>query len=456
MPFRIITGCYRTKKDIGLSMPFVNGMIYPEAESCGLLNHTLKIFLFSEREIHSMPSQIQEICTLKEYLKSIKDSPVSIKIFTNLTELPKYFPHSEIQFIQNKVVNNEIKQFILEMVSEVDADVVATHSKLVFDLFALDRDLNFAIADYEGTKRHAEIFVRGHEIPWSFFEPIWNCPWEAFYLLGDKFARETYTHYQSDFASLDLDKESSDIVRSLLINRIAQICYTRDKLLFYIQQRKYAARHKWKRQQFTFETTYYLSYYYFTLWGGIDQLSRIISNVLQLKLKDKKGKIGRSIGSERFVEKIMERSAELGNLYLQPEFKKWIEQLQRNRHFVAHEGCALLSPIVQEPEGGISDEEIEMEVERDPTLTHLRSIFGKEVTEPLKGLLRENLRLSKYKVMVDEVWIFQDKKTGHQYAFKPLLNIEWDFNNFKLILLQTIELLHKFIAGKKLSTIPDI
>ena len=61
--------------------------------------------------------------------------------------------------------------------------------------------------------------------------------------------------------------------------------------------------------------------------------------------------------------------------------------------------------------------------------------------------LKQSIRISKYKVLVDDAMVIQDGE--EKYIFKPLANIEWDFNNFKLIVLNTLQALYELLKGKR-------
>lgn len=421
-------------------MPYIFGKIYPETSSSGLLNHRFKILIDLEGDNRSIDTMILELCTLREYLKSIKDSPASLELFIAANIVPEIYQNLELKpVILSKNISDR-RQQILAMAENTGADVVATQNKkaLVVDD---EPEQNFVIGDFEETKRNAEIFARGHEVPWSFFLPTWNMPWTPFYAICDEFGRRTREEY-NNFQNLKLNPETTELARSLLLNRTPNICYTRDKLLFLVQQRRYAKRLGWKRQDFRFEATYFLSYYYLLLWGGIDQLSRILNSVLKLGVKPK---TDISISKLLFVDKIVSKNEELAKLYREKEFREWITQLGRNRHFTAHEGTMLLSPLVEAPLKEFSDEELDKELESDLQWQMMKSTLPPQIFEAYNAIRKQNLRLSKYKVITDDIMIIQEGE--NKYIFKPLLNVDWDFNNFKEITLKTLEALYKSLKN---------
>jgi hypothetical protein len=61
-----------------------------------------------------------------------------------------------------------------------------------------------------------------------------------------------------------------ELLRSLAFNRHAALAYTRDRLLFYVLQRRAVVRNKLERQDFAFELGYSLNFYYLLLWSGLE------------------------------------------------------------------------------------------------------------------------------------------------------------------------------------------
>ncbi len=429
-------------------MPFIYGKVYPEAESAGLLNHRFKVLieLRDDQVFENFLPFILELCTLKVYLTNIVDSSAHLELFVPSTLNPVNSETCKELSLTPVILSEDEPDYskqIKLMAESIDADLVVSEKKEIADFLNKEKEKYFLVENRVGAKKNIEVFVKGHEIPWSFSSPCWNMPWQAFHVFGDKFGRKTYEMYETKFRTVGLDDNTIEIVRSLLLNRVSHICYTRDKLLFYVQQRNYAKRHSWKRQGFIFELSYYLCNYYLLLWGGIDQLSRILNNSLDLRCK--RSEIG--IEKEDFVSKIISVDTNLGNLYRDEKFLKWIKQLRLNRHFTAHQGAIILSPVVEAPEFEPSDEELEKEAKATRSWTFLKITLPPEIFEHYRTLLKQNIRFSKYKVLVDDAMIIQDGK--EKFIFRPLINIEWDFNNFELITWNTLQALYEVLKKRE-------
>src|SRR5207245_3435888 len=84
----------------------------------------------------------------------------------------------------------------------------------------------------------------------------------SFFFSGRRRQTRCYRDWSSDVCSSDLKGVTADVqerIRSLGLNRWSAIAYTRDKLLFYMIQRRRARRHKREKQEFTFELSYHLT-----------------------------------------------------------------------------------------------------------------------------------------------------------------------------------------------------
>jgi len=175
-----------------------------------------------------------------------------------------------------------------------------------------------------------------------------------------------------------------------------------------------------------------------------NQLSRILNNSLNLGLT-RFNEI--SIARNDFVSKITAIDENLGSLFKNKQFMDWIKQLRLNRHFTAHQGSIILSSIVEVPESEPGDEELEREAESTETWSFLKTTLPSEMFEYYRSLLKQNIRISKYKVLNDDAMVMQDGE--NKFIFRPLINIEWDFSNFELIILNTLQALYEVLKKKQ-------
>ena len=421
-------------------MPYIFGNIYPEIKSAGMASVKYKIFVISNGRDEETAIFTEKIIVLKEYLKSLKDSIVDVEVCATFDETPEDASLLGIKLI-DKSEHNYKPERIKEISQKFDIDLVVTHDEKIRESLATH---DFESLNFEEAYRNIEIFVKGHEIPWVFDDIVWNRTWTTFYAMNDDTTKKIFNHYYSSFSKLGIKKDSLEMIRTLVL-RMSNICYTRDKLLFYVIQKRIAKRHKLIRQDFTFEASYFLCHYYILLWGGVDQLARIINKILDIQEKDL-FKIG--LNKKSFLEKIRVKSQSIADLYLDPKFNDWIKKLKINRHYIAHEGSLTLSPLLEEAKKGISDEIIEKEALESQEYNLIKGTMPSEVVEWFLALIKENIKISKHKLIADDITVMRDCEK--QYVFRPLNNIEWDFNNFKIIVIRTFEELEKYAKEEKL------
>lgn len=415
-------------------MPFIYGKVHPEIEEGGLLSYVFRILIEPSNYIHTNALLI-DIFTLKKYLRDIENCPVQLKVFliSNVDVLKYDDFDTEIVSASNDL------QVLLR---NLNIDVYASENTEVIRSLKSIKELNSLPATFEEVRREIEIFVRGHEIPWAVKYPTWFLPWTVFYSMNDELGRKGNNFYSDKFKGLGLNAETIEAIRSLVLNRFSNILYTRDKLLFFVQQRRYSKRQGTDRQGFDFEASYYLCHYYLLLWGALDQLARILNGSLSLGFTDFR-KI--SLLNKDFIKKLKEVNPSIAALFDTEEFKGWSTQLRRNRHHTAHQGSIILSVIVEKPDNEPTDEELQKEVESSQSWSLMKRNLPPPAFEWYVASVKEQLKIAKLKVLIEDAMVINDNFDNKQYVFRPLKNIEWDFKNFELITVRTLETLSEFL-----------
>jgi hypothetical protein len=324
----------------------------------------------------------------------------------------------------------------LAMGVSVGADFIVVEDKATDEIKRLVGKSSCPVVDLSEVLRQAEVFARGHEIPWSFNTPIWNMPWSNFHTMLDDFGRQGYMYYMNRVRSLKIDEATLENIRSLLLNRVANVCYTRDKLAFICQQRAIAQRRGWKRQRFVFEAAYFLNHYYHLLWGGTEQLARVIDSLLNLEVSNK---IQISLGNPKFTGKIIAANPQVGRLYSESWFTDWIGKLKTCRDHIAHAGTSVLSPLAREPETTPTDEELDSEVQQSEEFRAIQRFIPPHLRSDYIAMLRENLRVSKLSIIRDDAWIIVE--AGKKSILFPLNDIDWHYDNYRKVLLRTLDAL---------------
>lgn len=428
-------------------MPSIFGKIYPEIKSSGLLSYELKL-LIQPDSLSNTIKLLEEILVLKAYLGDIEGCPIKIK-----TLMVKDDNSEKYNLIVDEVVeaSGPRPEDLIKTGELLDVDILATEDPS-FKESKPEENSPFFISTFTNSKKEIEIFVKGHEVPWAFSQPIWAMPWGAFHSMTDELGKKASDLYASKFQRAGLDAETIEIIRSLLLNRLANICYTRDKLLFYVQQRRFAKRKGWDGQDFTFEASYYLCHYYLLLWGAVDQLSRILNGALRMG-------VARftevNVLNEKFLKQLKSISPELAKLFETEDFMNWAIQLRRSRHHTAHQGSIILSPILEKSEKELTQEELQTEAEKTEAWTLMKRNLPAQAFEWYQATLKQQIQIGRLRVMVEDAMVINDTKDKQRYVFRPLGNIEWDFKNFELITVQTLETLYEFLKAHPLDALAE-
>src|SRR5262245_20631618 len=426
--------------------PVVHGRIYPETESSGLMGYTLRIVV-DPGTIRSHERAWLDIDTLRVYLRMV-DSPCRINFLLpakaddlrmdetyefmrtiGAEELPSpvsVAPEAAAAFPD---VQGDREVLALASTSSfADADLVASEQMASrADVVAGFKKLNMPLVNVEGVKHACEVFARGLEVPWSFRFPAWLMPWTPFYSMVDVDI-QTMEEFRRLAARKGVSQEVQERVRSLGLNRWSAIAYTRDKLLFFMIQRRRAKRHKLEKQGFAFELAYHLTMYFLLFWGALDQISWIVNEVCGLGFTANQWrKVG--VAKTQFRNRLRERDAAMMALFEEPEFLRWIDVLRRTRHYVAHQGTAMLSPLIEKPAQEPTLEEIDRDIEAGAEWRDLATRWSPTMLETFRSNFRAKWYLKNYRQISDAAFVVQGG-TDTAIVF-PLENIEWEYGRFR-------------------------
>jgi len=291
--------------------PLVHGYIYPEVESSRLLTYNFRI-LIDPSSVKRAEKSLFDIDTLRQYLSESKSpckidlllpAPISgqfVDEYDFMNRLgAEFLPTATILVPEATAVFPEQAGTPSQAAALASAALIGNADIILSLDMAVQQDtvnrfldLYLSVRTNDDAKRDCEIFVRGHEIPWSFNRPAWWMPWTTFYPMMEPDISEI-SKLQNLAVQKGVSSEIQDEIRSLGLLRWGTICYTRDKLLFFLQQRMTAKCGKFERQGFIFELTYYLNHYYLLFWGGLDQICWIVNEICDLGFSPKQwGKVG--------------------------------------------------------------------------------------------------------------------------------------------------------------------
>jgi len=375
---------------------------------------------------------------LREYLRSIRPSFCGIRLLVPTT-------HAETVALLEKL----LVKFVTVEISAATADTEklindrelasATQTALLCDADALvvtNRDsypfieevekLGILLMDTGFLTRYCEIFVRGHEVPWMFSGamPV-GLTWNGFY----HFAEQQTFKIGLDFlyrAQKKIGADAQETGRSLIHNRLPNLCFTRDRLLFYEIQRLAALRSKWKRQEYAFEVAYYLNFYYPLLFGGCDQIALLVNQVLKLGLAEKQ--VGATY--QGFLDALKAKSASLHVVFTDPDHLKFVKRVAYLRHYASHRGSLAPAKLLEKPDKEPTSEELDAEIAAAGMDDILRFMPEGELRESVREMLRTNFKMAHYekgKIIDGVVPIEIDGQAGF---IRPANDTDWNFQKY--------------------------
>ena len=210
----------------------------------------------------------------------------------------------------------------------------------------------------------------------------------------------------------------------MVYNRLANLCFTRDRLLFCEIQRLAAKRAGWKRQGFGFEIAYYLNFNYLLIYGTFDHAALFVSQLLNLGLAP------RQVGAtyKEFLEALEKKSASLHAVFTQGAHKAFMERIGALRHFAAHRGSLQPTTVVEKLEREPTLAELDADIEASGLQDIINMLPDGEVREGLREMARTNARWARYEkrtVLEDVVPIELDSKFGF---IRPHYDTGWNFD----------------------------
>jgi hypothetical protein len=419
--------------------PFVRGRIIGEVESSGLIKTRLDVLLWIARPSVAALRSLDAVEGLRIYLSSLGSEHCTVNLWVPsafqdarnaLTAIGISFQTVEAVAIAPTVETElgagapaELKQAASTAIG-LDADVLVVSNPDWFPYAPEIENLNVRLSDPKLLERHCEIFVRGHEVPWSFRSLVWDQPWTGAYHF---FETSTFLEGLTFLERASKHKLTPDVQeagRSFVHNRVPNLCYTRDKLLFCDLQRSVARRRQWERQEFQFEIGYFLNFYYLLIYGGFDQLALIVNGSLNLGVPQ------RSVGTsyEAFLTPLRAAAPEIYALFNDPKFVDFRDRIGAARHYAAHRGSIAPGNIYEELDPKPTDAELDAEIARRGMDEFLRVIPPGAAREAFRAGLRAKVLLSMSKLIANSIVFLEIR--GKWCYIDPMADIRWNFERF--------------------------
>jgi len=435
-------------------MPVVRGRFVPEVESAGRVKWCFDILLWGNRWSKRNLTDLDQVDGLREYLRSLKPRFCGIRLL-----VPS--PHAETIDVAKALncrvtlveVNKPEKSTSARVQDEELATAVQTAIGCDADALVVTKEewfpycedvekLGVFLADTGVLRQHCEIFSRGHDAPWSFSLSIWNQTWTAFYQMAEPEAFQGGMEFLSAAGKKKAANDGQETGRSLVHNRLPNICFTRDRLLFYEIQRLVSVRRQWERQSFLFETAYYLNFYYPVIYGGFDQLALVVNQILKLGLPDKK--VGATFSG--FLGLLKAKSGELHAIFTDPKHVEFINRIGALRHFASHRGSLMPTQLIEKPDKEQTDAELDAEISGAGIDEMLEILPEGEIRESFRANLRHKFKIAHYEksgnVLDGMLPIISDGKVTFTH---PATDTDWNFQRYLLFMNQVFVALGKHL-----------
>ena len=186
-----------------------------------------------------------------------------------------------------------------------------------------------------------ETFVRGFEIPWTYRFMMWDVTWETFYLTAEPNIFEPLTKLVVTIQNRGCSAYAVKAARSIAFNRMPQVCYTRDRLQWLSMQRDAARRDGFTNQNYVFEISDSLNFYYLLLSGTFDHLAVLVNAVYGLGLSERQ--VGATYKS--FLDALRRKSARMHSVFASSEITDFALDLE-------HSGTSLRIELNHPPQDG--------------------------------------------------------------------------------------------------------
>lgn len=433
-------------------MPIIRGRLIPEVSSTGRPKKWLDVLLWGNGwEKQNWPN-LDEIEVLRDYLRGIHPSFCEIRIFVPAahSDSLEMVRELNVQVVKvevsnatpgtSKTVGDEELAIAVETALACDADTLVVSNLEWLPFVEEVQDLGIFLTDTSFLKHYCEIFVRGHDVPWAFGCEIWGQTWNAFYNLTERTTFNTGMDFLFEAQKKQVNAEAQEVGRSLIHNRLPNICFTRDRLLFYDLQKLVALRAKWKRQEFIFEVGYYLNFYYPLIYGGLDHIALLVNQCLQLGLPEKN--VGATYQS--FLDALKAKNPAIHAIFTDPKQVEFSKRIGYLRHYASHRGSLAPGKLLEKPDKELTDSEVDaMIAEAGKDYMMLLMPEG-ELRENVRKMLRYNFRMAHYEKEGNPidgvVFVVIDGKSGF---IRPANDTGWNFQRYLLFMNTVLDELKK-------------
>jgi hypothetical protein len=324
-----------------------------------------------------------------------------------------------------------------------DCLVVSKGSEALSFAEDFERSIRCLVTDASFLLILTEIYVRGFDIPWTYQLMMWNGTWDTFYLHAEPRLFDPLMNLIGAAQRAECDPEVAEAARSIALNRMPQVCYTRDKLQWLSLQRNAARRDGFTNQTYAFETSYHLNFYYLLLSGTFDHLALLVNGVYALGLAEKQ--VGATY--KQFLEALQIRSATMYSLFTSVEIIDFIARLGALRNLAAHRGSITPRKVVEKPDRQPTTEEIDQYL--------LETGDGWIIDEPYRSMSPQLVAMARSNAtaeILEKNTIAEDVElveyNGKQGFISPVVDTPWNFAMVRTFTLAVVRECSSHLASR--------
>jgi len=375
---------------------------------------------------------ISVINTIRD-LKKL-DNPVTLKLFTPSKEqisrsfdgivetyavkqdgfMPSKWMEKEIPSDFNKFGNLDQKASdLLNSSLELKADCVVTSNQMLIGLrYTIYHYDAIRIIPLEEFHDFVEVCARGFSIYWSAISSIRSLTPDVYYQFAHPNGKKLADYFNSQSVKIE-DKDLSENLRSLSLNRYSFILLTRDLVRFYEIQNDFFARFD-HEGRFGTIIGYYITNYYLYGWGLLDQLTTILNVSQKLGVDERQC----GITYKGFWKKVNDQEL----LSFNEDNKDWIDRMAYIRHLAAHRTILIPAAVLTHTdESQKSDEELKKELRKDRPY-----FYSMPYAEVLEKTEIDLLRFKKMRKFFRRV--INIKKEEKTYFYDQVLGLDYELN----------------------------
>jgi hypothetical protein len=175
------------------------------------------------------------------------------------------------------------------------------------------------------------------------------------------------------------------------------------------------------------------------LFGSFDHLAVFLNGVLNLGL----GERDVAATGKQFLKLLEGKAPELHKMFTDPDTEEFIERIASLRHLSAHRGQIAPAQVYEKPDHEPTVEELDEEIRARGLDENLHFLPEGPAREGFREQIRFTVRLSKYKLVLEDVVLIDAKKL--KGFINPLADTEYNFSKFHTFLEKVLNTCSKLL-----------